>query len=129
MTAFQTPTAGRGDHRRQLGNRRGDGESSCGPGFPRCRVARRAHRIERFADELGGTAVAADVTDDAAVAALADRPHPGGRAGQQRRGAKGLQTGRRGEPRRLALDVETNVIGTLRVTRPCCPSWSSPATA
>lgn len=44
-------------------------------GFHVVAVGRRAERIERVADEIGGTAVVADITDDAAVAALAGRLH------------------------------------------------------
>ncbi|HNF04390.1 MAG TPA: SDR family NAD(P)-dependent oxidoreductase, partial [Mycobacterium sp.] len=40
-------------------------------GFHVIAVARRADRIQRLADEIGGTAVVADVTDGAAVDALA----------------------------------------------------------
>ena len=35
-------------------------------------VARRADRIKALADDIDGTAIVADVTDDDAVAALAD---------------------------------------------------------
>ena len=41
-------------------------------GFHVVAVARRADRIEALAAEIDGTAIVADVTDDAAVAALAD---------------------------------------------------------
>src|ERR1700693_3126845 len=40
-------------------------------GFHVAAVARRAERIQTLADEIGGTAIVADVTDDAAVDALA----------------------------------------------------------
>ena len=42
-------------------------------GFHVVAVARRADRIERLAEEIGGTAVPTDITDDAAVAALTGR--------------------------------------------------------
>ena len=42
-------------------------------GFHVVAVARRADRIQRLADEIGGTAAVADVTDAAAVNALAGR--------------------------------------------------------
>ena len=41
-------------------------------GFHVVCVARRAERIKALADEIDGTAIVADVTDDDAVAALAD---------------------------------------------------------
>lgn len=89
-------------------------------GFHVVAVARRADRIARLAEEIGGTAVVADVTDDAAIAALA--------AGLPRvdvlvnnaGGAKGLEQ----VAAMTDADVEdwrwmweTNVLGTLRVTR------------
>ena len=40
-------------------------------GFHVVAVARRADRIRRLADEIGGSAVVADVTDGAAIDALA----------------------------------------------------------
>ncbi|EUA68898.1 short chain dehydrogenase family protein [Mycobacterium xenopi 4042] len=42
-----------------------------GQGFHVVAVARRADRVAELADEIGGTAVVADVTDDTAVDALA----------------------------------------------------------
>src|SRR6476469_3548725 len=42
-------------------------------GFHVVAVARRADRIEALVAEIDGTAIVADITDDAAVAALADR--------------------------------------------------------
>lgn len=89
-------------------------------GFHVVAVARRADRITRLADEIDGTAVVADVTDGDAVAALA--------AGLSRvdvlvnnaGGAKGLEPV--AETTEADIDNwrwmwETNVLGTLRVTR------------
>src|SRR3954447_2216723 len=42
-----------------------------GLGFHVVCVARRGDRVKALADEIGGTAIVADVTDDAAVDALA----------------------------------------------------------
>jgi NADP-dependent 3-hydroxy acid dehydrogenase YdfG len=86
-------------------------------GFHVVAVARRADRINRLAEELGGTAVVADVTDDGAVAALA--------AGLPRvdvlvnnaGGAKGLAPVAEADLDDWRWMWETNVLGTLRVTR------------
>lgn len=94
-------------------------------GFHVVAVARRADRIARLADELGGTAVVADVTDDDAVAALA--------AGLPRvdvlvnnaGGAKGLEPVADADLDHWRWMWETNVLGTLRVTRALLPALIS----
>ncbi|HOB48627.1 MAG TPA: SDR family oxidoreductase [Mycobacterium sp.] len=91
-------------------------------GFHVVAVARRADRIARLADEIGGTPVVADVTDDAAVAALA--------AGLSRvdvlvnnaGGAKGLEPVAEANLEHWRWMWETNVMGTLRVTRALLPA-------
>ena len=90
-------------------------------GFHVVAVARRADRIQQLADEIGGSAVVADVTDDGAVAALA--------AGLPRvdvlvnnaGGAKGLEPIAEANLENWRWMWETNVIGTLRVTRALLP--------
>ncbi|MCV7217443.1 SDR family oxidoreductase [Mycobacterium crocinum] len=90
-------------------------------GFHVVAVARRADRIQRLADEIGGTSVVADVTDDDAVAALA--------AGLPRvdvlvnnaGGAKGLEPIAEANLDNWRWMWETNVLGTLRVTRALLP--------
>ena len=90
-------------------------------GFHVIAVARRADRIQRLADEIGGTAVVADVTDNAAVEALA--------AGLSRvdvlinnaGGARGLEPVAEANLENWRWMWETNVIGTLRVTRALLP--------
>jgi NADP-dependent 3-hydroxy acid dehydrogenase YdfG len=90
-------------------------------GFHVVAVARRADRIRRLADEIGGSAVVADVTDDDAVAALA--------AGLTRvdvlvnnaGGAKGLEPIAEANLDNWRWMWETNVVGTLRVTRALLP--------
>ena len=90
-------------------------------GFHVIAVARRADRIQRLADGIGGTAVVADVTDGAAVEALA--------AGLSRvdvlvnnaGGARGLEPVAEANLENWRWMWETNVIGTLRVTRALLP--------
>ena len=90
-------------------------------GFHVVAVARRADRIGRLADEIGGSAVVADITDDAAVTALA--------AGLPRvdvlvnnaGGAKGLAPVAEANLDDWQWMWETNVLGTLRVTRALLP--------
>lgn len=90
-------------------------------GFHVVVVARRADRIRVLADEIGGSAVVADVTDDAAVEALA--------AGLSRvdvlvnnaGGAWGLESVADSDLEHWRWMWETNVLGTLRVTRALLP--------
>jgi NADP-dependent 3-hydroxy acid dehydrogenase YdfG len=90
-------------------------------GFHVIAVARRGDHIRRLAEQIGGTAVVADVTDDAAVNALA--------AGLSRvdvlvnnaGGAKGLERVAEADLDNWRWMWETNVLGTLRVTRALLP--------
>ena len=103
----------------------GIGESTAktlaGLGFHVVCVARRADRIKTLADEIGGTAVVADVTDQAAVDAMA--------AGLDRvdvlvnnaGGAKGVEPVADADLEHWRWMWETNVLGTLRVTRALLP--------
>ena len=83
-------------------------------------AARRFERCQQVADAVGGTAVALDVTDDASVAAFAETVLALGpvrvlvnNAG----GAKGLSTVAEADLDDWRWMWETNVLGTLRVTR------------
>lgn len=116
------PLAGRGDHRRQLGNQRGDGENSCGPGFPRCRGSspRPPHRAACRRDWAGRRSWPTSPTTPRS-------PHwPTASSGWT------CWSTTPGAPRacnpvaEANLDDwrwmwETNVIGTLRVTRALLP--------
>jgi len=90
-------------------------------GFHVIAVARRADRIRRLAEQIGGTAVVADVTDDDSVLALA--------AGLTRvdvlvnnaGGALGLEPVAEADLDHWRWMWETNVLGTLRVTRALLP--------
>ncbi|HTM86457.1 MAG TPA: SDR family oxidoreductase [Mycobacterium sp.] len=90
-------------------------------GFRVIAVARRHDRITALADEIGGTAIATDVTDDAAVAALAERLPRVDVLVNNAGGAKGLEPVADAELAHWRWMWETNVLGTLRVTRALLP--------
>ncbi|HUM00542.1 MAG TPA: SDR family oxidoreductase [Mycobacterium sp.] len=90
-------------------------------GFHVFAVARRAERIEALAREIGGTAVVADVTDDAAVDALAARLDRVDVLVNNAGGAKGLAPVADADLDHWRWMWETNVLGTLRVTRALLP--------
>lgn len=87
-------------------------------GFHVICAARRADRVEALAAEIGGTAVACDVTEPDQVARLAEVAGPQvdllvNNAG----GAIGLEAVIDGDPADWRRMYENNVIGTLNVTR------------
>ena len=90
-------------------------------GFHVVAVARRADRINALAAEIDGTAVVADVTDDAAVSALADRLPRVDLLVNNAGGAKGLEAVADADLEHWRWMWETNVLGTLRVTRALLP--------
>ena len=90
-------------------------------GFHVVAVARRADRIRRLAAEIGGTAVVADVTDDVAVDALAARLDRVDVLVNNAGGAKGLEPVAEANLDHWRWMWETNVLGTLRVTRALLP--------
>lgn len=91
-------------------------------GFHVVAMARRADRIERLAAEIGGTAVAGDVTDGAAVDSLAQRLERVDVLVNNAGGAKGLQPVAEADIDDWRWMWETNVIGTLRVIRALLPA-------
>ena len=86
-------------------------------------AARRADRIQALADEIGGRAVACDITDAAQVAALADSigdrldllvNNAGGALGQEPVADADIEAW---------IDMyDKNVIGTVRVTKALLPA-------
>jgi NADP-dependent 3-hydroxy acid dehydrogenase YdfG len=84
-------------------------------------VARREDRIRALADEIGGTAVVADVTSDEAVAALADTLDRVDVLVNNAGGARGLEPVADADLDNWRWMWEANVLGTLRVTRALLP--------
>jgi NADP-dependent 3-hydroxy acid dehydrogenase YdfG len=91
-------------------------------GFHVVAVARRTDRIERLAAEIGGTAVPGDVTDEASVQSLARRLERVDVLVNNAGGAKGLQPVAEANLDDWRWMWETNVLGTLRVTRALLPA-------
>lgn len=90
-------------------------------GFHVVAVARRADRLEALADEIGGTAIVADVTDDRAVDALAAELVRVDVLVNNAGGAWGLESVADADLGHWQWMWETNVMGTLRVTRALLP--------
>jgi NADP-dependent 3-hydroxy acid dehydrogenase YdfG len=90
-------------------------------GFHVVAVARRADRIDALAAEIDGSAVVADVTDGAAVDELADRLSRVDVLVNNAGGAKGLESVADADLEHWRWMWETNVLGTLRVTRALLP--------
>jgi len=90
-------------------------------GFQVVCVARREGPIAELATEIGGTAFAADVTDGGAVAALADSLDRVDVLVNNAGGARGLESVLEADIDNWRWMWETNVLGTLRVTRALLP--------
>jgi NADP-dependent 3-hydroxy acid dehydrogenase YdfG len=90
-------------------------------GFHVVCAARRADRIQALANEIGGTAIVADVTDQAAVDALAARLDRVDVLVNNAGGAKGLESVLDADLDHWRWMWETNVLGTLRVSRALLP--------
>jgi NADP-dependent 3-hydroxy acid dehydrogenase YdfG len=92
-------------------------------GFTVVCAARRLERIEALAAEIGGVAVACDVTSDDDVARLAQAA--GGRVHvlvNNAGGALGLEPVAQADVGLWQQMYETNVLGTLRVTKALLPA-------
>lgn len=90
-------------------------------GFHVVAVARRADRVEALAAELGGTAIVADVTDAAEVGALAGAVDRVDVLVNNAGGARGLELVADADVEHWRWMWETNVLGTLQVTRALLP--------
>ena len=90
-------------------------------GFHVVVVARRAERIRAVADDIGGSAIVADVTDDAAVESLAAQLNRVHVLVNNAGGARGLEPAADANLEHWRWMWETNVLGTLRVTRALLP--------
>ncbi|WP_256060399.1 SDR family oxidoreductase [Corynebacterium pseudogenitalium] len=85
-------------------------------------AARRVERCQAIAEEIGGVAVRLDVTDEASVAELASIIEgPVGLLVNNAGGAKGLDLLRDANPADWQWMYETNVLGTMRVTKALYP--------
>jgi NADP-dependent 3-hydroxy acid dehydrogenase YdfG len=92
-----------------------------GQGFHVVAVARRADRIKALAADIGGTAVVADVTDGSAVDQLAGQLGRVDVLINNAGGARGLEPVTEADLEHWRWMWETNVLGTLRVTRALLP--------
>jgi NADP-dependent 3-hydroxy acid dehydrogenase YdfG len=90
-------------------------------GFHVVCVARRADPIKALADEIGGTAIVADVTSEEQVAALADALDRVDFLVNNAGGARGLEPVMEADIDHWRWMWEANVLGTLRVTRALLP--------
>jgi NADP-dependent 3-hydroxy acid dehydrogenase YdfG len=90
-------------------------------GFHVVCVGRREDRITALADRIGGTASVADVTDQAAVDALAASLDRVDVLVNNAGGAKGTEPVAEADLEHWRWMWETNVLGTLRVTRALLP--------
>jgi NADP-dependent 3-hydroxy acid dehydrogenase YdfG len=90
-------------------------------GFHVVCVARREAPIKALAEEIGGTAIVADVTSDADVSALASALDRVDVLVNNAGGARGLEPVADADLDNWRWMWESNVLGTLRVTRALLP--------
>jgi NADP-dependent 3-hydroxy acid dehydrogenase YdfG len=90
-------------------------------GFHVVCVARRRGPIEALADQIGGTAIVADVTIDADVSRLADALQRVDVLVNNAGGARGLEPVAEADLDHWRWMWESNVMGTLRVTKALLP--------
>lgn len=83
--------------------------------------ARRVDRLERLASEIGGTALALDVTDEESVRAFCDAIERVDVLVNNAGGAKGLAPVAEADLDDWRWMWETNVLGTLRLTKTLLP--------
>ena len=90
-------------------------------GFHVVCAARREGRSTALAEEIGGTAIVTDVTDDDSVTALAERLDRVDLLVNNAGGARGLEPVADADLDHWRWMWESNVLGTLRVTRALLP--------
>lgn len=83
--------------------------------------ARRFDRVQRLAEEIGGTALALDVTDEDSVRAFTEAIERVDVLVNNAGGAKGLATVAEADLDDWRWMWETNVLGTLRITKALLP--------
>lgn len=93
-----------------------------GLGFHVIVGARRLDRCEELAAEIGGTAVSLDVTDASSVLAFASAVPSARVLVNNAGGARGLEPVAQGDEEHWRWMWETNVLGTLRVTKALLPA-------
>ena len=91
-------------------------------GFEVVVAARRLDRLEELAREIGGRAVALDVTDPASVASLAESVPEVSVLVNNAGGALGLEEVAEADEANWREMFETNVMGVMRVTKALLPA-------
>jgi NADP-dependent 3-hydroxy acid dehydrogenase YdfG len=92
-----------------------------GAGYRTVLGARRLDRLRELADEVGGEAIALDVTDPESVAAFAGRVDACEVLVNNAGGAVGLEPVAEADEERWRWMYEANVLGTVRMTKALLP--------
>ncbi|WP_029118080.1 SDR family NAD(P)-dependent oxidoreductase [Mycobacterium sp. URHB0044] len=121
MTAFESPQRVAVVTGASSGIGEATAKTLAGLGFHVVCVGRRKDRITALADRIGGTASVADVTDQDAVDALAASLDRVDVLVNNAGGAKGTEPVADADLEHWRWMWETNVLGTLRVTRALLP--------
>ncbi len=92
-----------------------------GEGYRTVLGARRLDRLEALAAEIGGEAIALDVTDPGSVAAFVERVEGCDVLVNNAGGALGLESLAEAEEEKWLQMYESNVMGTMRMTKALLP--------